>query len=91
MGGISTQIYFWVIGVYKGKRFRLGPHSTEEAANEYGYEHIPCDFDVVSTDTRDPNRAIRELRKKQLDETGDLGSALQRGRRKPPSEYKRGW
>ena len=84
------QMFWWVIGKYHQKAFRLGPFRSQEEAEAYGYERVPCSFDTISTDTRDPNRAIRELRKKQLDETGDLGSALQRGRRKAPDEYKTG-
>jgi len=90
MGSISTKQFFWVIGQYNGRRFRLGSFASEQEASEYGYEKLPCSFDVVETNTRDPNRAIRELKKRQLDENGDLGDALQKGRRKPPDEYKSG-
>ena len=85
------RTYFWLVGEYKGKKFRIGSFSSEEEANEYGYERLPCSFDIVSSNTKDPNRAIREFKKKQLDETGDLSGAMQRGRRSPPDEYKRGW
>jgi len=84
------QPKYWIIGEYNGRPFRLGPHGTEEEANAEGYEKLPCSFDVISATTSDVSQAVREFRKQQLDQTGDLGAALRRGRRTPPDEYKAG-
>ena len=84
------RLFYWVVGEHHGRPFRLGSFSSEEEAYAYGYDKLPCSFDVVSTNTKDPNRAVRELRKRKLDQTGDLDGALTRGRRKPPEEYQGG-
>jgi len=77
---LERGIFWWVYGLYNGRRIILGPFSSENEAYDEGYTKISSDIDVVGLHTRDEAKASREIRAKVLDETRDVSETFKRFR-----------
>ncbi len=73
----KTAEYYWVWCVFENRLVILGPHNSEQEANEVGYSEIPVPFSVEKLETRSKPRAFSIIKRKYLGETKDLHGALQ--------------
>lgn len=76
------MLYYWIYARNKGRLIILGAKSSEEAANQYGYEKLEVPFDVVGLPTKDRARATSMIKARLLDETNNLDIALRRATHK---------
>lgn len=85
------KIYFWVKYRIGNKFGILGPYSTEQDANDDAIDKLrgAASYEVVPLDTKNKSAASGKLKKVTLDETKDIGLAMQRMRRIPPSDAAR--
>lgn len=85
------KIYFWVKYRIGNKFGLLGAYSTEQEANDDAVEKLrgAASFKVVALDTKNKAAASGKLKKITLDETNDIGLAMQRMRHVPPSDTAR--
>lgn len=88
---LNTREFWWIYANFQGRRIVLGPFQSEQEGNLEAYRDLDCEFEVIPLPTMDKNRASSLLKARRVHTTGDIGSALQRGMRKPPSEYKNKW
>lgn len=80
-------MYWWVTTVSPGgKLVILGPYSSEEDANEYGFSHFSSNFEVEQTAVKDQAEVTRIMKKKRYDTINNLDQALQRARHQLPKE-----
>lgn len=81
---VTGKIYYWIKANYMGKTILILPKGeaslTEESATRYGYEKLPCTFEVVGLPTRVTASASRMLKGRNLDETADIDKSLERYR-----------
>jgi len=82
---LSSRMYYWIYGRYNGKLVILGCKSSEEEANQYGYEKLEFPFDVVGLPTKDRGRATSMIKARVLDKTANIDTALQRASHREPS------
>ena len=80
------QTYFWIVARYGGRLVILGPKIDEQEANEFGYQKLDTPFDIIGLPTRDRARATSMIKARHLDDTGNLGQALQRARHQAPED-----
>ena len=78
-------MYYWIYGRYNGKLVILGCKSSEEEANQYGYEKLDFNFDVVGLPTKDRGRATSMIKARVLDKTANIDTALQRASHREPT------
>lgn len=78
----DSQIYFWIVANLNGRLVVIGPKSSEDEANEFGYQKLDVPFDVVPLHTRDRAKATSQVKARRLDATGDLERSIQRARHK---------
>ena len=88
----KAQYYYLVFKVVQNGRTKLGvwwlPECTsEEQARAIGWKKLTkaAMWDVAVRPYKDTTKITQEYKAKWLDETGDLGNALQRATHKPPN------
>lgn len=81
--GSRARPYYWIVADYNGQLVVIGPKDTAEEANQFAYENLDVEFEVKELQTRDRARATSILKANRLEETGNLGQALQRARHRP--------
>ncbi|MBA7498681.1 hypothetical protein ES704_01418 [subsurface metagenome] len=79
---LRGNTYWWVTTIHGGRTIVLGPFSSEEEANEVGYQRLDGNYNVHSLPTRDESTATRMLKGKKLKEDSTLGESLKRFRHK---------
>ena len=81
---VSRRTYYWIKANYMGKTILILPKGeaslSEDSATKYGYEKLPCTFEVIGLPTRDTASASRMLKGRSLDETADIDKSLERYR-----------
>ena len=79
---IPRRLYYWIKASYMGKTILILPKGeaslSEDSATKYGFEKLPCTFEVIGLPTRDTASASRMLKGRSLDETADIDKSLER-------------
>ncbi len=88
--GKPPRVWWWIKYLVAGKYGLLGPYHTEgEARNNAEKELMDASsWEPIPLNTKDKNAASAKLKALVLHETGSLAQAMQRMRRKAPSENK---
>lgn len=89
-GGRPGQTYYWIVANWNGRTVLLGPEESEDKAMNLGYSKLDGHFDVVALPTRDRHAASGMLKARKLNQTGDLGAAMEKVRHKIPQDRKAG-
>ena len=89
-GKSHHRTYYYVVTHYGSRMVVIGPKDSEHEANEFGYQKLDTAFKVVGLDTKDRSRATAILKARKLDDTGNLGAALQRVGHQPPRKPRSG-
>ena len=80
----SGKTYYWIYANYMGKTILIRPKGvdclTEDDARRWGFEKLPCSFEVIGLPTRDTASASRMMKGRSLDETADIDKSLERYR-----------
>lgn len=88
------RTYYWIYGNHNGRLFVLGCKSSEEEANQFGYEKLEIPFDVIGLPTKDRGRATSMIKARVLDNTADIDYSLQRAShtiKRKPVPHKKKW
>lgn len=79
----ASHVYYWIWAIVNGKLVVIGCKVTEQEAFEFGYSKLAdYDFKVEELPTRDMDTAVRMIKGKVLNQTGDIERAIKRARRK---------
>jgi len=84
----SGRIWYWLKYLVAGKYGILGPFTTYEKAEETASDKLRgcVKFGIYPLDTRNKSAASGKLKAVILEETKDIGQAMQRIRRKEPTD-----
>jgi hypothetical protein len=84
------RVFYWLKYSITGKYGILGPFNTESEANNKANEELTAasSWEVIPLNTRNKSAASSKLKAYILHETKDIAQAMQRIRRKAPSENK---
>lgn len=78
MQDIKRQTYWWVLGLYEGRRVILGPYNEEAMAEQDAYSKLPGYYEVIPLNTKNVDAARKILRYRVIDQTQDISEASNR-------------
>lgn len=79
-------MYWWIKTAHEGRLVILGPYNSEEEASQFGFQKLGSDFETYDLPTRDKSRATSMIKARILQQTSNLGIALQRAKHNLPKE-----